>query len=57
VLRRLKRALLGDAFSETQYPDQVEPEQLARQPLPFRGVLKALKHVAVRRAGFRPWVA
>lgn len=40
-----------------------QPGQLACLPLPFKGLLKApfkgllkaLKHVAVGRAGFRPW--
>jgi hypothetical protein len=53
-LRRIKRAILGDAFSEAEYPEPVEAEERARLPLPFKGLLKALKHVAWR-AGFRPW--
>jgi len=31
------------------------PDERARLPLPFKGLLKMLKHVAVQRAGFRPW--
>ena len=54
-LRRTKRALLNDAFSEPEYSDPVGPEEHARLPLPFKGLLKMLKHVAVQRAGFRPW--
>jgi hypothetical protein len=55
-LRRIKRALLGDAFSEVgpEYSDPLGPEERARLPLPFKGLLRALKHVAWR-AGFRPW--
>jgi hypothetical protein len=53
-LRRVKRALLGDAFSEAESPEPVGPEERARLPLPFIGLLRALKHVAWR-AGFRPW--
>jgi hypothetical protein len=53
-LRRVKRALLGDAFSEPEYPEPVGPEERARLPLPFKGLLRALKHVAWR-AGFRAW--
>jgi hypothetical protein len=53
-LRRIKRALLGDAFAEPEYPEPLGPEERARLPLPFKGLLKALKHVAWR-AGFRAW--
>jgi hypothetical protein len=54
-LRRTKRALLRDAFSEDEYSEPVGPEERARLALPFKGLLKMLKHVAVQRAGFRPW--
>jgi hypothetical protein len=53
-LRRVKRALLGDAFSEAESSEPVGPEERARLPLPFIGLLRALKHAAWR-AGFRPW--
>jgi len=55
VLRRLKRVLLGDAYSETEYVDPVPARGHARVPLPVKGVVKALKHVARKRAGVRPW--
>lgn len=54
-LRRTKRALLGDAFAEPEYSEPLGPEERARQPLPFKGLLKVLKHVACKWAGFRPW--
>lgn len=54
-LRRIKQALLRDAFSEPDYLAPVEPEERTQLPLPFHGVLKVLTYVAVQRAGFRPW--
>jgi hypothetical protein len=54
-LRRIKRALLRDAFSETEYSDPIGTEEHARLPLPFKGLIKGLKHVARKRADFRPW--
>jgi hypothetical protein len=53
-LRRIKRAILGDAFAEPEHSEPLGPEERARLPLPFIGLLRALKHVAWR-AGFRPW--
>jgi hypothetical protein len=53
-LRRIKRAILGDAFAEPEHSEPWGPEERARLPLPFKGLLRALKHVAWR-AGFRPW--
>jgi hypothetical protein len=54
-LRRIKRALLGDAFSEDEYSEPLGPEERARLPLPFKGLIKGLKHVARKLADFRPW--
>jgi hypothetical protein len=54
-LDRIRRALLGDAVSGTEYSEPVGPEEHARLPLPWKGVLKALEHVAAKRTGFRPW--
>jgi hypothetical protein len=39
-LRQLQRALLGDAFSEGEHLEAMEPEERARLPLPFAGVIR-----------------
>ena len=54
-LRQLKRALLGDAFSTDEHLDAMGPAERARLPLPFAGVIRALKYVGVQRAGCRLW--